>query len=74
MNTILGFKNLEDEEIEEHPCSAKLRGTMTTFHESIMNVMSISSLEEEDEEEEVVEDTKPSVMSVIAKVKQRRVP
>merc|ERR1719259_1247176 len=65
MNTILGFKTVEDEEeLEEHPCNASLRDRMSEFHDNLMSVMSIASLEAEDVEvpstEEVVEN--PGIM------------
>merc|ERR1712020_277868 len=44
MNTILGFKTLEDEELEDHPCIPSLRDKMTDFHDGLMQVMSIGSL------------------------------
>lgn len=68
MNTILGFKKLEEEELEDHPCSVPLRDKMSEFHEELMKVMSISSLEEEDVEIEPKSDERPSVLSVIIKV------
>jgi hypothetical protein len=68
MNTILGFKNLGEEELEDNPCPDHLRGKMVEFHDSLMQVMSISSLEEEDVEIEPKNDEKPSIMSVIFKV------
>lgn len=48
MNTILGFKLLEDEELEDHACEARLRDQMSEFHDNMMSVISISSLEEEE--------------------------
>ena len=38
MSTILGFKNLEAEELEEHACSDALRSKMSSFHDQIMKV------------------------------------
>ncbi len=38
MNTILGFKNLEEEELEDHACSPQLRDMMAGFHGSLMRV------------------------------------
>ena len=67
MNTILGFKTLEDEDLEDHPCIPSLRDKMSGFHDSLMKVMAISSLEEEDVEEAPVEEGKPSIISVIVK-------
>ena len=68
MNTILGFKNLEEEDLEDNPCPENLREKMVEFHDSLMQVMSISSLEEEDVEIEPKSDEKPSILSVIFKV------
>ena len=45
---ILGFKNVEGEDLEELPLKESLREKMEEFHGSLMTVMSISSLEEED--------------------------
>jgi len=41
MNTILGFKNLSEEELEDNPCPIPLREKMTEFHDELMKVMSI---------------------------------
>ena len=68
MNTILGFKNLEEEELEDNPCPIPLREKMSEFHDGLMQVMSISSLEEEDVEIAPKSDEKPSILSVIIKV------
>ena len=69
MNTILGFKNLEDEELDDHPANSKLREQMTEFHDSLMGVMSIGSLETEEEEGDSQEgEEKKSVWGVILKV------
>merc|ERR1719320_321993 len=66
MNTILNFKNIEDEEeLEEHACNAELRGRMSEFHDGLMAFMSIASLEAEDVEPpsaDAVEE-KPSLVS-----------
>ena len=35
MNTILGFKNLEAEDLEDHPCIPKLRDKMAGFHDQV---------------------------------------
>ena len=49
MNTILSFKNIEDEEeLEEHACNGDLRGRMSEFHDGLMTFLSIASLEAED--------------------------
>ena len=69
MNTILGFKNLNEEDLEDNPCPDLLRGKMVEFHDSLMQVMSISSLEEEDVEIQPKSEEKPSIMSVIFKVR-----
>ena len=51
MNTILGFKTVEDEEeLAEHPCNSELRDRMSEFHDGLMQVISIASLEAEDVE------------------------
>lgn len=50
MSTILGFKNLEAEELEEHACSDALRSKMTNFHDQIMKAISIDAIEAEDED------------------------
>ena len=44
MSTILGFKNLEAEELEEHACSDALRSKMSNFHDQIMKVAKISTM------------------------------
>jgi hypothetical protein len=41
MNTILGFKNLSEEELEDNPCPILLREKMSEFHDELMKVMSI---------------------------------
>ena len=43
MSTILGFKNLEAEELEEHACSDALRSKMSNFHDQIMKVTKCSN-------------------------------
>lgn len=72
MNTILGFKNLEDEELEDHACSVNLREKMLEFHAGLMTVISIDSLEEEEhiETEEEIQRRKPTVWKTIWKVIQ----
>lgn len=69
MNTILGFKNLSEEDLEDNPCPVSLRDKLSEFHDSIMQVMAISSLEEEDVEVAPKSDERPSVLAVILKVK-----
>ena len=69
MNTILGFKTVEDEEeLAEHPCNSELRDRMSEFHDGLMQVISIASLEAEDVElpsaDEMEE--KPSLMKSLA--------
>ena len=69
MNTILGFKTIEDEEeLEEHPCNQDLRDRMSEFHDGMMSVISIASLEAEDAELPSAEDMeeKPSLMKSLA--------
>ncbi len=71
MNTILGFKNLEEEEFEDHPCSENLRTEMLDFHESLSRVIAIGSLEEDEEEgltDFAAEDAKPNVWKTILQV------
>ena len=68
MNTILGFKSLSEEDLEDNPCPVPLRDKMIEFHDSLMQVMAISSLEEEDVEIEPKSNERPSVLSVIIKV------
>ncbi len=67
MGMILGFKTLEDEELEDHPCSESLREKMVEFHDTLMKVMNIASIEEEDAEPEPEDTGRPSVLSVIIK-------
>ena len=67
LNTILGFKTLEGEDLEEHPLNEQLRGKMEEFHDSLMQVMAIGSIEEEDAEVEAVDESRPSVFTVILK-------
>ena len=50
MSTILGFKNLEAEDLEEHACSDALRSKMSNFHDQIMKVISIDAIEAEEED------------------------
>merc|ERR1712020_113886 len=61
MNTILGFKNVEGEDIEDLALKPALREKMENFHGSLMQVMAISCLEEEDVDPEPVDTGKPSV-------------
>ena len=69
MNTILGFKTFESDDIEDHACSIGLRTKMLDFHGGLMDVISIGSLEQEDEETEInPDDLKPSVWRTILKV------
>jgi ryanodine receptor 2 len=50
MNTILCFKNLDVEELEDAACNEELRSKMLNFHDTIMKVISIESIEAEDED------------------------
>ena len=38
MNTILGFKSLESEDLEDHACIPALRDKMSNFHDQLMQV------------------------------------
>jgi hypothetical protein len=44
MNTILGFKNLSEEDLEDNPCPVPLRDKMSEFHDGLMQVNSQCSL------------------------------
>jgi ryanodine receptor 2 len=67
MNTILCFKNMEGEDLEDCACIPSLREKMEEFHGSLMQVMAISSIEEEDVEPVAVDTSRPSVFAVIMK-------
>lgn len=70
MKTILGFKNLDAKELDDHPCTAPLRNRMTEFHERMLKESAISSIIEESDSEGSQEpvDENPSVFSVVLKV------
>ena len=70
MNTILGFKNLEESELDDHACSPNLRISMSEFHGGLMEVIAIESLEEEGEDMLAIdlENDKPTVWKTIVKV------
>lgn len=69
MKTILGFKNLDAKELDDHPCTAPLRNRMTEFHERMLKESAISSIIEESDSEGSQEpvDENPSVFSVVLK-------
>lgn len=50
MNAILGFKNLEDGDIENCPCGDELRERLNGFHEQLMSKVSLLALQEPQEE------------------------
>ncbi len=69
MNTILAFKNLEEEDLEDHPCTENLREKMLDFHGSLMEVLSIESMEEEEADDSGEDpNARPSVWKTIVKV------
>ncbi|XP_035793570.1 ryanodine receptor-like isoform X10 [Anopheles albimanus] len=51
MNAILGFKNLEEEDLENASCGAELRGRLIEFHEKLMGKVSLNALQEPEEPE-----------------------
>ncbi|XP_050093132.1 ryanodine receptor isoform X16 [Anopheles aquasalis] len=51
MNAILGFKNLEEEDLENASCGAELRGRLMEFHEKLMGKVSLNALQEPEEPE-----------------------
>jgi ryanodine receptor 2 len=44
MNSILGFKNLEEEDKENCPCGDELRGLLQEFHEQLVGKLSLEAL------------------------------
>ncbi|KAG8232313.1 hypothetical protein J437_LFUL009412 [Ladona fulva] len=46
MNAILGFKNLEEEDKENCPCGDDIREYLNSFHEKLLNKVSLNALQE----------------------------
>ena len=51
MKLILGFKNLEEEEMENCPLGDTLRSQMQEFHEGLMSKVSLEGVIENEAEE-----------------------
>ena len=60
MNAILGFKNLEDDDVENCPCGIELREKLNAFHSKLMSQVSLTALQEPLESEDEETSDKPS--------------
>lgn len=60
MNAILGFKNLEEDDVENCPCGTDLREKLNDFHSRLMSQVSLTALQESMENEEEKTNEKPS--------------
>jgi len=49
MDSIIGFKNLVEEELENCPLTDDLREKITTQHENLMAIVSLNALKEPEE-------------------------
>lgn len=63
MNSILGFKELDPDDIENCPCGVDLRDTFLVFHEQLLNKVSLAALLEPQEAEEEVPQEKPTPLA-----------
>ncbi|XP_055318049.1 ryanodine receptor isoform X5 [Sitodiplosis mosellana] len=62
MNAILGFKELEPDDIENCPCGIELKNSFLEFHENLLTKVSLTALEEPEEPDETNEE-KPSALT-----------
>lgn len=65
MNAILGFKNLNDEELEETPCGEDLRKKLLDYHDRLMTKAKIPAGPEEEGDAE--ESPSPESKGVVSK-------
>lgn len=63
MNSILGFKELEPDDVENCPCGLELKDNFIAFHENFLSKVSLLALQEPEEPEVEEEEVKPSVMA-----------
>uniref|UniRef100_A0A182IRU9 Uncharacterized protein n=1 Tax=Anopheles atroparvus TaxID=41427 RepID=A0A182IRU9_ANOAO len=63
MNAILGYKNLEEEDLENASCGPDLRNRLIEFHEKLMGKVSLNALQEPEEPEaDKAEDGRPGAI------------
>lgn len=63
MNSILGFKDLDPDDLENRPCGVELMSTFLGFHNSFLSRVSLAGLTEPQEEEEEDDTPPPSALS-----------
>uniref|UniRef100_A0A182QKY2 Ryanodine receptor 3, brain n=1 Tax=Anopheles farauti TaxID=69004 RepID=A0A182QKY2_9DIPT len=63
MNAILGYKNLEEDDLENASCGPELRNRLIEFHEKLMGKVSLNALQEPEEPElDKLEEGKPGAL------------
>uniref|UniRef100_A0A182TIU4 Ryanodine receptor 3, brain n=1 Tax=Anopheles melas TaxID=34690 RepID=A0A182TIU4_9DIPT len=63
MNAILGYKNLEEDDLENASCGPELRGRLIEFHEKLMGKVSLNALQEPEEPEaDKLEEGRPGAL------------
>uniref|UniRef100_A0A182MMK6 Ryanodine receptor 3, brain n=1 Tax=Anopheles culicifacies TaxID=139723 RepID=A0A182MMK6_9DIPT len=63
MNAILGYKNLEEDDLENASCGPDLRNRLIEFHEKLMGKVSLNALQEPEEPEaDKLEEGKPGAL------------
>lgn len=63
MNAILGFRDMDPEDVENCPCGTDLRDGFLEFHEKLLGKVSLNALQEPEEPEGAVEVIKPGPMA-----------
>lgn len=64
MNAILGFKEMDPEDVENCPCGVELRDSFLVFHEQLLGKVSLNALQEPAEgESDTVDIVKPGPMT-----------
>uniref|UniRef100_A0A182UXB4 Ryanodine receptor 3, brain n=1 Tax=Anopheles merus TaxID=30066 RepID=A0A182UXB4_ANOME len=63
MNAILGYKNLEEDDLENASCGPELRNRLIEFHEKLMGKVSLNALQEPEEPEaDKLEEGRPGAL------------
>lgn len=63
MNAILGFREMDPEDVENCPCGTDLRDGFLKFHEKLLGKVSLNALQEPEEAESAVETVKPGPLA-----------
>lgn len=62
MNAILGFKDLDPEDIENCPCGLDLKDSFLGFHDQLLGKVSLTALQEPEQTDADGADAKPSTL------------